>query len=224
MKKLFLFLITLISLTGYSQEELIIDYLQIKTKVSNPDLVTYYPKLLKRYNEFDATLTLEEKALIYYGFSFQEDYMKNKPQEEQLLSLIEAGNFQDVADECQKILLRNPISLKANYEMGYALYKLGKPESEWKKYQNRYRDFRKIIAYSGNGLSCETAFKVIHLDDEYDMIYSYFEILKTGRQSLEQLCDKFEVQPSDYYKVNIMYFDASRILNRRQEILDSKGK
>jgi len=222
MKKILLLLIIMTSLACYSQEELAIDYADIKSKVSNPKLPTFYPKLLKRYNEFDTTLTLEDKAMIYYGFSFQDNYIRKKPSEVKLDSLIDANDYEAAVIESQKILDLNPVSLNANNQLGYAFFKLGKPETEWKKYQNRYRDFRKIIALSGNGSSCQTSFKVIYVDDEYDMMYSYFEIPKVKRQSLEQLCDKIEIESGTYYKPDVIYFDASRMLLRRQEILNEK--
>jgi hypothetical protein len=109
------------------------------------------------------------------------------------------------------------VSLDANNEMGYALFKLGKPESEWKQYQKHYRMIRGIIAYSGNGLSAETAFKVIFISDEYKMMYSYFEIPEISSQSLIAGCDYFKVTPSEYYQKEEIYFDISRHLIRTIE-------
>jgi hypothetical protein len=106
--------------------------------------------------------------------------------------------------------------------MGYALFKLKKPESEWSKYQKRYRAIRKVIVYSGNGLTSETAFKVIYVSDEYDILYDYFEIPKIQRQILEGSCDKFDITPSDYYKVKVVYFDISRKLIRQQQLTENK--
>src|SRR5690606_19597476 len=132
----------LFSVIAFAQEELNINFDEIKSKVENANSETYYPKLLKRFNEFDTTLSLEENSLIYYGFSFQENYLKNKPSEEQLETLSNNNEYERLMIECQKILEKNPVSLGANNKMGYALFKLGKPETEWKKYQKRYRDFR----------------------------------------------------------------------------------
>jgi hypothetical protein len=206
----------------FGQSELDINYDTIKAKIEKPESDNYYPKLLKRFNEFDSTLTLQDHSLIYYGFSFQEDYLKNKPDEKHLEDLLESNDYEDIIIECQKILAKNPVSLLANNKMGYALFKLKKPESDWKKYQYRYRTIRKVIVYSGNGLSPESAFKVIYVSDEYDILYDYFEIPKIHKQTLEGMCDKFDIDPSDYYKVKIVYFDTSRELIRRQQLIDNK--
>jgi len=106
--------------------------------------------------------------------------------------------------------------------MGFALFKLKETESEWSKYQKRYRAIRKVIEYSGNGLTPETAFKVIYVSDEYDIMYDYFEIPKIQRQTLEGSCDKFDVTPSDYCKVKEVNFDISRKLFRQQQLTENK--
>lgn len=209
---------------SFGQDQININFDEIRSKVEDINSESYYPKLLKRFNDFDATLSLQENALIYYGFSFQDDYLKNKPQEEQLDDFANKQEYEKLRIECQKILDKNPISLVANNKMGYALFKLGKPESEWKKYQKRYRDFRKVIALSGNGLSCDSAFKVIYVSDEYNIMYDYFEISKLERQSLSGMCDKFINEPSEFYKAKEIYFDASRSLIRHEEIISKKTK
>lgn len=206
----------------FGQSELDINYDTIKAKIEKPESDSYYPKLMKRFNEFDSTLTLQDYSLIYYGFSFQPDYIKNKPSESQLNDLLKTSDYEKIVIECKQILDKNPVSLLANNKMGYALYKLKKPESEWKKYQNRYRTIRKVIVYSGRGLNPETAFKVIYVSDEYNILYDYFEIPKIYKQTLVGLCDKFDIDPSEYYKVKEMYFDTSRELIRHQQIIDNK--
>lgn len=204
------------------QNELEIRYDKIKEVVDNPESDYFYPKLLKRYNDFDNTLTLHDYSLIYYGFSFHEDYLKNQPKESILNDLLENEEYEKLIIECQKILDKNPVSLEANNTMGLALFKLNKPESEWAKYQNRFRSIRKVIVYSGDGLSPETAFKVIYISDEYNILYDYFEIPKIRSQSLVGLCDKFVVEPSDYYKAKEVYFDISQKLLRQQQLTDKK--
>lgn len=205
---------------AYGQNELEISFDSIKSKIENKKSYTYYPKLLQRYHEFDTTLTIEDYALIYYGFSFQNDYLKNQPDETELKSTLESQNYEQVIIECQKILDQNPVSLYANNELGYALYKLNRPEDEWRKYQKRYQTLRKLIVHSGNGLSIETAFKVIYVSDEYNILYDYFEITKIHEQALVGFCDKFVVEPSEYFNATEVFFDVSRKLIRQQELID----
>lgn len=221
-EKIFLIITLCLFQISFAQDEIHVNFNEIKQKVENKNAESYYPKLLKRFNDFDSTLSLEENALIYYGFSFQDDYIRNKPTEEKLKTFYNNNEYEKLKIECQKILDKNPVSLEANNKMGYALFKLGKAESEWKKYQKRYRDLRKVIVYSGNGLSCESAFKVIYVSDEYNIIYDYFEITKIDQQSLIGMCDKLLIEPSDFYKAKHIFFDASRSLIRNEEIITKK--
>jgi tetratricopeptide (TPR) repeat protein len=206
----------------FGQTGLDINYETIKATINDKESNSYYPKILERFNTFDSTLTLQDYSLIYYGFSFQNDYLKSKPDEKILNDLLKAIDYEKAVQQCQKILDSNPVSLLANNKMGFSLFKLNKPEADWKKYQNRYRMIRKVIVYSGNGLTCETAFKVIYVSDEYNILYDYFEIPKIHRQILVGLCDKFEIDTSEYYKVEEMYFDTSRELFRQQQLIDNK--
>lgn len=210
----------------YSQDELEINYQEIKQKIEDKNSPPYYyPGLLTRFNNFDQLLTMEEYSFIYYGFTFQEDYLNKQPDEKELLNLIDSEQYELAIEECKKILMKNPVSLAANnYMGGFSLFKLDKPEDEWKKYQKRYRELRKVIAYSGNGLSCETAFKVIYISDEYNMMYSYFNIEKIHKQQLVNLCDKFDIEASGNYQVNEIYFDISRKLIRQQELIDNSAR
>ncbi|MBD1428955.1 DUF4919 domain-containing protein [Sphingobacterium litopenaei] len=201
-----------------AQNELTINYSEIKEKIENQNSPNYYPTILKRYNNFDKKLTLEEYALLYYGFTFQENYLKNQSEEIELSKLEKEGKYEELISACEKYLLINPVSLKANDLMAYSLYKLNKPESEWRKFQERYRALRKVIVYSGNGLTCETAFKVISVSDEYDVIYTYFDVENIKKQSLVGLCDKFEISPTEYYHSDIIYFDISQKLIRSENL------
>ncbi|WP_400262950.1 DUF4919 domain-containing protein [Sphingobacterium sp. SG20118] len=219
MKKI-TFLIFLLSLISFlkAQEALKIDYSEIKVKIQDKNSSSYYPKLLQRFNDFDNTLTTEDYALIYYGFSFQDDYLKNQPDERALNKLQKEENFEGQILESKKILAVNPVSLTANDCMAYALFKTGHPETEWKKYQDRFRAIRRVIASSGNGMTCESAYKVIYVSDEYNMIYTYFNVEKVHSQKLSGLCDKFDVDPTEYLPSKVVFFDISRKLLRQEEL------
>ena len=218
MKKFALLLFLLLVTTFIkAQEGLKIDYSEIKAKVEDKNSNSYYPKLLKRFNGFDSTLTIEDYALIYYGFSFQDAYLKNQPDERALNKLQKEENYEGLILESKKIMAVNPVSLTANDCMSYALLKTGHSKTEWKKYQDRFRAIRRVIASSGNGMTCESAYKVIYVSDEYNMIYTYFNVEKVHSQKLSGLCDRFEVDPTEYLPSNVVFFDISRKLLRQEE-------
>jgi len=218
-------LIILLSATTFAQgdfKQVKVDMDSIKKQVASEKSDYYYPNLLKRYNEFDPNLTNYEYRLIYYGFVFQDDYIKNQPDEYKMLELAKNKEYEKVITECRKILKKNPVSLRANNQLGYAILKTEKEKGEWEKYRNRYYALRKAIMSSGDGLSPETAIKVIYVSDEYNIIRTYLEIKNIKRQSLVGACDMFEVEESKYYKANKIYFDISSKLIGEQELLENK--
>jgi len=217
-RQLIILLFAIFPILTHGQNDLDIDFDEIRQIVTNPDSEYYYPKLLERYNNFDTTLTHQEFALIYYGFSFQDEYLVNQPNERDLVRLWNNEEDEKLIEACKKILERNPVSLRANYYLSRAKHSIGLPESEWRPYLDRYWAFRKVIVYSGDGLSCETAFKVIYVEDQYTMMYDYFEIKKLYEQRLVNLCDRHLVEPGEYFRGNEIYFDISRRLLRTMEL------
>ncbi len=220
-------LIMLVSTTTFAQSDfqrVKVDMDSVEKQVTSEKNDYYYPKLLKRYNEFDPNLTNDEYRLIYYGFVFQDDYIKNEPDEDTMLELAKNKEYEKLITECRKILKKNPVSLRANNELGYALFKTKKEQGEWEKYRNRYYALRKAIMSSGDGLSAETAIKVIYVSDEYNIMRTYLEITNIKTQSLVGACDMFEVEESKYYKANKIYFDISSKLIREQELLENSEK
>jgi hypothetical protein len=210
-KKYFLTSIVLISsILLFGQEKIKIDYDDIKQKVNNPESEYYYPKLLERYNNFDSTLTVEDYALIYYGFSFQYDFFVEQPDQSKILMLWFRRSYDDVVVECNKILEKDPISFIANYYLSEALKSLNSSEKEWKKYLNRYTTFKDIIVKSGDGKSCETAFKVVYNYDQKLILQDYFKIQMIYEQVIENNCESHLINPNEKFDGEKIYFDISR--------------
>lgn len=218
MKRAGLFIIALcllITATTSAQNLSKISFIDIEEAISNPEGPFFYPNLLDRYNSFDSTLTVIDYAHIYYGFSFQKEYLNNQPSENRLNQLMEKGQFEEAVAEANKILDRNPVSLEANNLMAYALFQLKKPESEWQIYRTRYQNFVKVITQSGDGLSPASAFKVIYVSDEYNIMLYHFEIPEVvfRHQLVNAGYDYFKIKPSRGYKANEIYFEIPEKLN-----------
>src|SRR6476619_1115809 len=97
-----------------------------------------------------------------------------------------------------------------------------RPPTEWLNYQKRYKKLRDAIIKSGNGLSPNTAIKVIYASDERIILKDYFGVPNIHEQSSVGSCDKFIVEPSEKYKSEEIYFDISRKLKRQEELLHKK--
>ncbi len=186
---------------------------QVKRAVTDPSQPSYYPKLLARFTAFDTTLTQTDYRNLYYGFVFQpayQGYMDH--QKAAVRKQLAAHNYVRAATICDSVLATIPISLNANYLKGYALYANDKTSPQFRQYLNRYRGLRDAILSSGNGLSCETAFKTIFVDDEYEIMYQYLEVESHESQALVQTCDRFSIKPSKYFQASSLYFDTSETL------------
>lgn len=212
-----LFLITglLFSLFVKAQDITPINFLDIEDEVTNTEGQFFYPKLLERYNSFDPTLTTKDYAHIYYGFAFQKDYLVNQPSEEKMNQLMDQGKFEEAIAECKLILSKNPVSLEANNAIAYAMFQLKKPESEYEGYRNRYKTFVDIIVKSGDGKDPLTSFKIIYVADEYNIMFSHFEIPEVvfRHQLVNAGYDYFKVKPSTLYKSQDIYFEIPEKLN-----------
>lgn len=197
-----------------------INFEEIKAIIEDKESINYYQKLLARYRIFTQSFNLEDWALIYYGFSFQEDYLKNQLDESELSNLLEAQEYEKLVSVCNQILLTNPVSLMANLYMSVALRQMGNWEYVWKKYQDRYNMFRKVISCSGDGLSPESAFKVIYVSDEYDMLQEYYGISGIKKQIfIDGSYDKFLIEPYDQFDSKEIYFDISQNIKRLEKLI-----
>lgn len=214
-KSLFLILGLLFSFLIKAQDIPTINFLDIEDAVIDPNGEHYYPKLLERYNSFDSTLTVTDYVYIYYGFAFQPNYLVNQPGEEKMNQLMEKGQYEAAIAECQTILAKNPVSLEANNAIAYAMFQLNKPESEYEPYRNRYKTFVDIIVKSGDGKDPMTSFKVIYVADEYNIMFSHFEIpeIVYRHQLVNAGYDYFKIKPSTLYKSQDIYFEIPEKLN-----------
>ena len=90
---------------------------------------------------------------------------------------------------------------------------LQKDIREIKHYSKRYAALLTMIALTGDGTSEETAFKVICVNDEYQLLNMLFKMENMKGQSLVNKCDLIEFDKCQYYEGNQMYFDISRSLD-----------
>lgn len=200
-----------------------VDREAVHRTISDPLSAGYYPVLLKKFSAFDTTLTLQDYRLLYYGFVFQPDYDAYADHKGgEIKKKIKALQFEEAIALCDSVLEEIPVSLVANYYRGLAMHFMDKTNPAYLPYRNRYYQLQKAILSSGNGAECSSAFRIIFVDDEYDMIYNYFEIKKHTSQSLTGSCDQFTVVPSDYYSSGIIFFDTSETLYYLENRFKSK--
>jgi hypothetical protein len=217
MKSLFTFCCILITGAAIAQNDFRpINRDSVKIAVTDSTKETWYPKLFDRFNHFDTTLTKDDYRLLYYGFVFQDIYSGYAADKEgEIVKLINKRTYDKASDMCDEVLVKMPVGLKANLYKSLVLGEMAVTDSA-RKYADRYLGLMGAVLSSGNGFTCETAFKTIFVSDEYDVIRSYFQMNSKG-QSLQYPCDKLFVTKSKYFDKNAIYFDTSETFIRMRE-------
>ncbi len=212
MKHPILILALIFSISSFGQQVTYpvkpVDRDKLKKEITDSSSVSYYPKLLVRFEKDDTTLTYEDFRYLYFGFAFQGNYFPYPDlQEKRIRNEIKDKNFVTAIKICDSILEKIPISLAGNYNKCLALFEKDKNGTDFIRYRTRFTNLLRAILSTGDGFSCETAFKVIFTNDEYQAMYKYFELDFLG-QSLKYPCDKMSVKPSKYYDKEAIYFNV----------------
>jgi hypothetical protein len=224
MRKLLVFIFLMYSSHLSAQFEKI-NRKKVQDKISDSTSLFYYPRLVERLNNNDTTLSGEEYRLLYYGFALQKEYSGYADhRKKEMVESINGGDYQKAIELANETLKEIPVSLSANYYKGYAMFKQDSSNYSYTLFRNKYYQLRKAIISSGDGFKCETAFKTIFVADEYDVMYNYFEIPKHFSQSLVYPCDRFKIEPSQYYKNDEIYFDTSDSFQSFQKTMEPIGK
>jgi hypothetical protein len=213
MKATITILLLICSTNIYSQDFTSVNRKEVEKEVTDENSPNYYPKLLERFSQFDGSLTLQQYRLLYFGFVFQDEYDGyNDNKSKEIRQLLEKKDYKKTIKLCDEVLKDLPVSLTVNYLKAVALQRKDEKDTTAAKYMNRYNHLADAILSSGNGLECKTAYKTIFVDDEYDLIYKYFEVEKFYGQSLEMPCDVLKISPSEKFNHGEIYFDTSETL------------
>ena len=199
------------------------DYDLIKSKTADKNAATYYPKLIKRYNENDTTLTSDEYRLLYYGFLYEngsspytiiayDDSVKSILQQKSL----GAGDTVLLIAYEKKILEQSPFSLRNLNILSYAYYKKGDPISTLINF--KIRSIAQTVLSTGDGKTVNSGYHVIAISDEYDML-ELLGLQFGGSQSLIGNCDYLKVKDNSY-DIKGIYFDATKILEAESKLFD----
>jgi hypothetical protein len=111
-----------------------------------------YTKLVGRLNASDTTLTIEDFQLIYYGYQTSPAYYskENEFKENLIKPLNRSGQYKQVLELADSILLVNPVSIVAHFEKSFACAQLGLKDLE-AFHRKRYIILCNVIKLSGNG-------------------------------------------------------------------------
>lgn len=215
----FLLLLFAISLNGFSQENTFEspNYKNIEKNIKDKKSEFYYPKLLAKFEVSDSTMTLEQKRHLYYGYTFQSTYnpYKNSLASESLSEIMKkdqlsADDLTEIIKLSTHVLKENPLDIRA---LNYRLYSLEQQQKydELKKNLIKLEIIVDALVSSGDGISKETAFYVIDVSHEYDLL-AMFGFRYDGEQSLIEHYDYLTVAKNDD-NVQGLYFDVTPCLD-----------
>ena len=193
------------------------NYKQIKKQVESKGSEFYYPELLRRFQEADTTLTVEQNYYFYYGTATRPDY--NPYKHNNYDGLKEALSGDEVTEEgwrtaaqvIDKELESDPTNLRFHVyrQMVYSnLY--GNESQEATNAYNQVIMLFTTITSTGDGKTPETAFHVISTTDEYGLMDMLGLSLKS--QSLikrhGRSYDLMEFE-ANKYELESFYFDVT---------------
>lgn len=206
---------SLLNLSAQRSSFVELDYGAIKKAISDPNSSTYYPKLMKRYLDFDTTLTLDEFRLLYYGYIYQPDYDPyNKHMENNALSVYLEKDKITLAD-CEKIISFVNISMSEkpfhfhNLRMAIYAYHVKGEKKEAEKRIAMLNGIINAILSSGDGKSLRSAYHVIFTIHEYEIV-NYLGY-NADYQELKSVWDVIYLSKNKD-KIPALYFNVEEML------------
>jgi len=204
------------------------DYESIQTAVSNPSSSSYYPKLMKRYLNRDATLTADEFRLLYYGFIYQKQYDPYSPSMEHNALSLYLDKETLTENDCDVIINYTNISL-VDYPFNfhhlrmtiYALHLKGQHD-EADKLLKMLNGIIDAILSTGDGKTMRTAFHVIYTQHEYEIVN--FLGYNAEHHTLNNRWDIIHLSKNSD-RIPVFYFNVGEMLDiykKRTEKINSE--
>ena len=172
------FVLMLVAVIRLSAQEIDVpNYQLIRQQTTNSKLPSYYPRLMERYVQSDSTLSLEDYRCLYYGFTLREDFVPYQMEKQQLFEmrrkLIESkGKLEVCADAirtAKSILNDNPFDIPALSVISIAYLQMG-DSLNYRLWDVKQQGLLDAISSSGDGETPESAFHVISVEHEYEIL------------------------------------------------------
>ena len=203
------------------------DYKWIES-ASRDDASPYsYKKLMARYKADDTTLSDTAFRVLYYGFLFQPEFSAYgiSPYSDSIRVLfsqdsLRMADFPKITRFESLILDEFPFNLRDLNAIGYAYERMGDTANAIMAGYKLQRIFNTILS-TGDGISDSTAWHVIAVGHEYDLI-NLLGFQYGGEQSLTtDACDYLTVR-ENRYGIEGLYFDVKELMNAESRALDQR--
>lgn len=145
-----------------------------------------YNTLLTRFIAADSTLTVEEAALVYYGYYDAPIERKAPSLTEHMNALdsVKAGNYEAAYAMLSKLIENNPVGAQNIYKAYLCAKSTGRTE-EANRLLRKSLLLARVIMASGDGKTLETALYVNEISDEYFFLYDIVKAPHIKGQRLE---------------------------------------
>ncbi|MEN9304450.1 MAG: hypothetical protein RL264_2879 [Bacteroidota bacterium] len=222
--KLYPFLILLLNVQLVVGQKISnVNFNTIKSLVEDKKSTFYYPNLLERMRNLDTSITTEEFSYLYYGnvyFEKYSPYSTGKNQEE-FFKFYNKKEYEKAIPLGLKELEENPINLTMLFKM-LVCYHVSGDKSTARKYAKLYYGLLGSIYDSGDGKGIETAFVVIKVADEYQILADLE--LESTSQSLQGDTDVLVLDKKSQEKIEKLYFNVRKPLESLRNQFRSKKK
>jgi len=180
-----------------------------------------YEELLKRVKSGDETVDYTELRMAYTRADAYDPYFVDDPElKEEMDVALDGGDYARVSELSEKILDGNYLNIKAHLYDAYALEKLG--DASGSEFHSRVgTSLIKSVLASGDGTEPASAFDVISVAEEYDVLYALRlsvkgqELVTEGGSSY----DKMTVFDTETGKTGELYFCVDLPFNRLGDML-----
>jgi hypothetical protein len=205
-------------LQAQDEEFLPLNFKKLKKEIKKKKSDFYYPVLYKRYLDLDTTLTVTEFRHLYYGFTFQADYSPYgiPSRQDSLLSYLSRDDLIQaeyaIAGRIGGDLLKEaPFRLRETFITALTNEVAGNTDLS-SRYFNFYEKQVDAIMSTGDGLSTKTAFVVIYVQDEYEILEVLGFEFNGNQHLLQGGYDMLELNENPY-GIDALYFDVNRLLD-----------
>jgi hypothetical protein len=217
-------LFTIISLNTASQDVEFKkpDYKWIKKIIEKEDSPYFYPNLFNRYLNADTSLNLQDVRILYFGYLFNKSY-EPYPISDFTDSLhvilnkdtLNSDDWTKIIDYEKHVLEEAPFNIRDLNILSYAYQQKNDILSFLQSDLKMDMVIRAILS-TGDGLKESTAWHVISISHEYDIL-SVLGFKFGGKQSLTNKgCDFLEVTENEH-NIPGFYFDVNQILDKEGE-------
>jgi hypothetical protein len=193
-----------------------VNFKKVKKEIKKKKSPFYYPDLFARYLALDTTLTVEEFRYLYYGFTFQPEYRPygTPSRQDSLIAYLSrdeliAAEYAIAARIGGDLLKEDPFKLRETFITALT-YEMSGNTDLGSRYFNFYEKQVDAIMSSGDGLSTKTAFVVIYVQDEYEIIEVLGFEFNGNQHLLQGGYDMLELEENPY-GIDALYFNVNRL-------------